>query len=213
MIEKKVREKIVRLIEKSDAVADGVKVSNKGKARATAWVTEAQNVAELAVPDQFHTYRSQIKLSAMLSLDGVDQQVLTVAELLRSLLGDIDAGLVATLANAIRAETFADFLEHAVAYRKEGRKNEAGVIAGVVFEDTIRKIYADKIRTFSRPELEQVIIALSKNQVISEEEAKQARVAAHVRTKATHADWSAFSEKGVDDTIRFTRALIETHLK
>ncbi len=42
----------------------------------------------------------------------------------------------------IRGETFDNFLDHAVAYRDCGGKDQAGVIAGVVFEDTMRKIYA-----------------------------------------------------------------------
>jgi hypothetical protein len=77
----------------------------------------------------------------------------------------------ATLANAIRAETFDNFLDHAVAYQKESRKNEAGVIAAVVIENTMRKIYADKIDKLSKHELEQVIIQLTKKHVITEQQA------------------------------------------
>jgi hypothetical protein len=36
--------------------------------------------------------------------------------------------------------TFDDFLDHEAEYLKHGRKNEAAVIAGIVFEDTIRRI-------------------------------------------------------------------------
>ena len=42
-------------------------------------------------------------------------------------------------------------------------------------------------------------MALTKSEVITEEQAKQARVAAHVRTKATHADWDEFTMQGVQD--------------
>ena len=35
---------------------------------------------------------------------------------------------------------FDDFLDHGEAYLKAGRKDPAGVIAGVVLEDTIRRI-------------------------------------------------------------------------
>jgi len=55
------------------------------------------------------------------------------------------------LGNKIRAETFDDFLDHAVFYAKKGRKMEAGVIAGVVFEDTIRRIHREKIGGSSVP--------------------------------------------------------------
>jgi hypothetical protein len=39
------------------------------------------------------------------------------------------------------AATFDDFLDHGAEYLKHGRKNEAAVIANIVFEDTIRRIY------------------------------------------------------------------------
>src|SRR5882757_8338962 len=40
-----------------------------------------------------------------------------------------------------------------------------------------------------------------------------ARLAAHVRTKATHANWDEFTMEGVSDTIKITKALIEAHLR
>ena len=141
------------------------------------------------------------------------ERVETIASLLRSLLADIDAGLIGTLKTKVQAETFEDFLEHAVAYQERRWKDQAGVIAGVVFEDTMRKIYADNIDKMTRPELEQVIIALTKKDVITAQQATQARVAAHVRTKASHADWSAFDRDGVDATIKITKTLIDAHLK
>jgi len=128
----------------------------------------ALNVVRLALPDLFQPYRQQIELA--MSIPTVRQKVLTIAAMLKSMLADVDAGLVATLANAIRAETFDNFLDHAVAYQKESRKTEAGVIAAVVFENTMRKIYADKIDKLSKHELEQVIIQLTKNHVITEQQ-------------------------------------------
>jgi hypothetical protein len=57
------------------------------------------------------------------------------------LLLDIDNGLLGDLGNKIRAETFDDSLDHAESYRQEHRKIEAGVIAGVVFEDSPRPVH------------------------------------------------------------------------
>lgn len=210
MVEKRLRNKIAQLIQRADACADAAKKTERGVADATAWVVEAINVVKLALPDPFQPYRTQIALTLAASLS---QKVLTIAATLRSLLADVDAGLVSTLANAIRAETFDNFLDHAEAYRDCCAKDQAGVIAGVVFEDTMRKIYADKIDKMIRPDLEQVIIALTQQRVITEQQAKQARVAAHVRTKATHAEWGAFDSGGVDDTIKITKTLIAEHLK
>jgi hypothetical protein len=82
-----------------------------------------------------------------------------------------------------------------------------------VFEDTVRKIYADKVDKFSRPELEQVIVALTKKGTITDQQARQVRVAQLVRNKASHAEWSGFDIEGVNDTIKITKTLIEAHLK
>ena len=70
---------------------------------------------------------------------------------------DLDAGLIADFGNKVRAETFDDFLDHADAYYQEGSKQVAGVLAGVVFEDTIRRICRDKNVTDKGEDLEQLI--------------------------------------------------------
>ena len=73
------------------------------------------------------------------------------------------------------------------------RKMEAGVIAGVVFEDTVRRIYRNKIADDDKgKELEELINALKRNGVITGQQSKQAKLAAHVRNKATHAQWDQF---------------------
>jgi hypothetical protein len=177
MFEKRVREKIAQLIERADVFADRPTGGRDERwlADGHAWLTEAINVVELALPDRTQVYRLHITNAIF---GTVIERVLRVASTLRSLLADVDAGLVGTITNKVRAKTFDNFLDHAVEYRNENRKVEAGVIAGVVFEDTMRKIYADKVHSVARPELEQVIIELTKRGVITEEQAKQARVAA-----------------------------------
>jgi hypothetical protein len=40
----------------------------------------------------------------------------------------------------VAAQTFDDLLDHAEEYLKQRRKEPAGVLTGVVFEDTIRKL-------------------------------------------------------------------------
>lgn len=70
----------------------------------------------------------------------INRAVGELAALLRNLLVDAEAGLLTFVADRARAEEFDDFLDHADAYFADGRKNESGVIAGVVFEDTLRRI-------------------------------------------------------------------------
>jgi hypothetical protein len=64
---------------------------------------------------------------------------------------------------------------------------EAGVIAGVVFEDALRRICRKHRITEKDVNLDSLISALVKIGALTDMKAKRARVAAHVRTKATHA--------------------------
>jgi hypothetical protein len=63
-----------------------------------------------------------------------------MAALLTRLQEEIEGGLLTTIENHAIAVTFDDFLDHGAEYLKHGRKGEAAVIAGIVFEDTIRRI-------------------------------------------------------------------------
>ena len=91
-------------------------------------------------------------------------------------------------------------------------KNEAGVIAGVVFEDTMRSISRNLEILESGIKLDQVIINLTKSGALLQIKAKRARAAAHVRTKATHAQRVEFELSDVEATISFTEELINAHL-
>ncbi len=53
---------------------------------------------------------------------------------------------------------------------------------------------------------------MTKKDIISQAKAKRARAAAHVRTKATHAQWDEFDLDDVKGTIDFTEDLILKHL-
>jgi hypothetical protein len=141
------------------------------------------------------------------------QRVASIAETLRALLPDIDAGLLGDLGDQVRAETFDNFLDHGAAYLADDRKMEAGVIAGVVFEDTIRRIYHNKIADDDKGKnLEDLISALARKGVITGQQSKQAKVAAHVRSKATHALWDEFDIAGVQATTQLTRQFLADHL-
>src|SRR5262245_58649455 len=214
MTKKALRDKIENLIARTPAIAnvDFKERTEQWKAEGEAWVIEAVNAVELAVPDSLNAYRNGLA-QAKFSIIPLPERVPRIATLLRSLLTDIDAGLISTLANAIRAETLDDFLDQAFGYLDLGQNDQAGVIAAGVFENTMQQIYAAQIDGFSRPQLERVIVALTKNGTITDQQAAQVRVAQHVRNKASHADWSGFDMEGVKDTLNITKTLIEAHLK
>lgn len=143
----------------------------------------------------------------------IHNAVSELAALLRSLLTDAEAGLITSIADQARAEIFDDFLDHAEAYFRDGRKNEPGVIAGVVFEDTLRRICRREEIPEKGEKLDRLISELGIRGKLSATKAKRARVAADVRTKASHAQWEEFDRDDVKATIDFTRELITTQLE
>jgi hypothetical protein len=86
------------------------------------------------------------------------------------------------------------------------------VLAAVVFEDTIRRICRDKNITDKGEDLEQLINALARRNVITPQQSKQAKLAAHVRAKATHALWDEYDLDGLAATIQLTRTFLREHL-
>ena len=112
-----------------------------------------------------------------------------MATIMTRLLEEIEDGLLTTVENRAIAVTFDDFPDHGVEYLKHGRKDEAAVIAGIVFEDTIRRI----CRVLEIPEnnvaLDTLISELTKGGVLIALKAKRARAAAGLRTSAAHARW------------------------
>jgi hypothetical protein len=210
MIGDNVRRKVQDLIARAPSlVGDGGLRDERHVAQCSAWITEALNVTSYAIPSPQNAYRAQIEADRpgfML------QRVASIAETLRALLPDIDAGLLGDLGDQVRAETFDNFLDHGAAYLADDRKMEAGVIAGVVFEDTIRRIYRSKIADDDKgKELEELINALARKGVITGQQSKQAKIAAHVRSKATHALWDEFDLHGVQ-AIQITKQFLADHL-
>jgi hypothetical protein len=87
----------------------------------------------------------------------------------------VDAGVVARVADAARAEVFDDFLDQAAYWLKGNKAPQAGVVAGVVFEDTVRRA-CDRLSIPQKDvKLDQLITDLNERQVINDTKAKRAR--------------------------------------
>lgn len=221
-IETTITNRIKRLIEvgtpMSPAAKQGGGLTYEEAQRVTGWLTSAAHSVDL-VTGPFGLYNDQcrrilakhdVALGTPSQVDDVKQECAgMMVSVLENLLEDIEAGMISSIVDQVRAETFDDFLDHADEYHKKGRK-ESGVIAGVVFEDTIRRMGKNKHITATT--LEDIINALVKMDVISKVKAKRAKASADVRTQATHAKWDEFELSDVKATIDFTRELITTHL-
>lgn len=217
VIEESVRTRINALLHESHGLWQGNEndqcVDPHQLASCSGWLTAAQNAVHVIVAAPEAPYRKKVDRIAEADHGyGVHDAVREVHLVLLNLLRDADAGMLATVADQARAETFDDFLDHASHYLKNARKQEAGVIAGVVFEDATRKI----CRKLGIPEkgekLDALISVLAARGEFTGVKAKRARASADVRTKATHAQWDEFELEDVRATIEFARELIEAKL-
>jgi hypothetical protein len=211
MLEQAIRRKIEELVRRAPSIISEARKTVVSLGEGEGWVTEAVNVIEVAIPIESNSYRRRVRALEN-SPRGVDGKVAAIAACLRGFLPDVDAGLIADFGNKVRAEAFDGFLDYADAYRQEDEKQAAGVLAAVVFEDTIRRICRDKGITDKGEDLEQLINALARRNVITGQQTKQAKVAAHVRAKATHALWDEYDLDGVAQTIQLTRTFLREHL-
>ena len=177
------------------------------------WLAAALNIVQVVLPDSNASYRNSVeKIAEADHGNAIDNAVGEVAAILENLIKDIQVGLLSSVADHVRAEVFDDFLDHAKSYMKNGRKKEAGVIAGVVFEDTVRRVCRKHGISERGEKLDNLISQLAKSDVLSATKAKRARVAADVRTRATHAQWNQFDDSDVETTVKFTEEMILEHV-
>lgn len=217
-IEEAVVSRINELIVQAQSLRQGTEegaVRSKEQAQqCKGWIAAALNVVQLVIPDPDSGYRKITEeLAARKWGYVIHNGVGDLAQVLSNLLKDAKADLISSVADRARAEVFDDFLDHAKSYIAEGHSNRAGVIAGVVFEDTLRRVCRKHHIEERGVNLDTLISELTTANVLSPTKAKRARVAAHVRTKATHAQWDEFDTGDVRATIEFAEELILNHVE
>jgi hypothetical protein len=216
-VESAIRQRIQALLQQSQHLRrvdeNGQAASGEQMAACTGWIAAARHQIALASGGPDSTYSQSVNRDyrgerGYLLPDAVGE----VAETLTHLVADMDAGLLSSITDQARAETFDNFLDHGEAYLRGGNTREAGVICGVVFEDTVRRVCRKHGIADKDVKLDTLISALASRQHLTDIKAKRARVAANVRTKATHAQWDEFNQGDVEATIAITRELIENQL-
>ncbi len=212
-IDQKIKSRLEELISQGESLRhgdrEGSTIDESHMQKCSGWIAAARNITQLVLPDDQAVYRKHVE-EITIKEHGwiINQAVGAITELLRNLLVDLKHGLLLSIIDQARAEVFDDFLDHARAYQAEGRKNEAGVIAGVVFEDTVRRVCKNSGIDEAGKKLDTIISELTKAGALTGIMAKRARASAHVRTKATHAQWDEFEMGDVEATITFTNELI-----
>jgi hypothetical protein len=207
-IDAKIRSRITVLLERAPPLYMNAATIPGVDAKREAWLTSALHLLEVLAPNPLSPYRSRATTATINYIGMADNRVDMVCAVLGALIEDIDAGISPAIGDQVRGEVFDDFLSHAEGYLRANRTAPAGVIAGVVFEDTIRR-GCDRHKINQKSvQLDQLIIALNRGGYLSDVKAQHARGAAAVRTKATHAQWDEFDAADVRATIQLTRDLI-----
>lgn len=215
-IEEKIERKFQELIKEGEQLKHGKEGRSLNDAHMQAcigWLVAAQNIVYLVVNNPNNPYRVTVdKICTSPHGYCAPESVGEVNVILKSLLQDLGAGLLVSVEDQTQAFVFDNFLDHSKEYVKQNKVKEAGVIAGVVFEDTLRTICRKLGIDDKDIKLDVLIDELVKNEVFTPLKAKRAKVSAHVRTKATHAQWDEFEMTDVVATIEFTEELISKHL-
>lgn len=229
MIERKIKnlipEQIEALIVLGQEYSDGDRIndfdericSDRQYAKICGWIVSVENLLESLFVDSTNVFSKHVALH----IKNINEQrpyyaykyVSNIIEVLKSLSDAIVKGLLVNLADQSQASAFDDFLQHAEAYAKDKRHMEAGVIAGVVFEDTIKKLCAKYSLKVQSDKLEQHINLLKSEGIISGTKSKRCKSAADVRGNAAHAKWDAYDILDVREAISITRELIAEHLE
>jgi hypothetical protein len=178
-----------------------------------AWCISAATLIEAVVP-LGHPYKmAVISQTAQLNAGGsVDGPSAALFALLLQLKADFEAGLLSNLQAQVAAQTFDDLLDHAEEYLRQRRKEPAGILTGVVFEDTIRKLCRRHHIPEAGVNLDTLLSDLVKKAVLLPIDRADCTTAGSLRTSATHARWEKFGEENVKSVLAFTRRLIREKL-
>lgn len=217
-----IRDRMVQLIQEAYAFtsppgslarAAGREEFVRRQNRADGWIASALQALQ-CISGQQDSYHLQLAKKAGLggASGGYANQVERIAALLRSAIVDLDEGLIGTLEDQAAASFFGDLIDHANGYLTHKQIHVAGVIAGVAFEDSMRRLRAIHEIEPDSISMETLIGELERRAVFTKNDGRLARAAATLRTSSTHARWDEFNGHNVEQCIRFTQQIIDSWL-
>ena len=137
-----------------------------------------------------------------------------VAGVLNNLRAEIEGGLLGSLKQQLSGEILSDFIllaRGATAEKGDGAKNVAAVLAAAVFEDTIRRMGSELAGVQDRPDLQDVIIELKKEQILEGPQIAIAQSYLKFRNDALHADWDKIERSSIQSILGFVEQLLLKH--
>jgi len=123
---------------------------------------------------------------------------------------DFDGGYLVSLRNIVQAEVFDSQLEQAQELLKNGYKDAAAVIAGIVLETTLRE-FCDR-HSLKHGAIDVMNCQLAKAGAYDRLQQKQITVLADIRNNAAHGKTGNFSTENVENMIRDINSFLITHL-
>ena len=133
---------------------------------------------------------------------------------LLNLKNESDAGLLGSLRKQISSGVLTDFIQLARKVLEESSddgKNVAAVLTAAVFEDTIRRMGREFAGIMGRDDLEDVIGALKKADVLRSPQLGIALSYLSFRNHALHADWDKIDRAAVQSCLGFVEGLLLKH--
>lgn len=218
-IEAALRRRIQQLAEEGRELAVGDRASSrvrdeKHAQQCQGWIAAVTHVVSSVCPRLTDPYRVVVDrlVEAPKRRYIINTTVGELSELLFRLISDVDEGLIASVAEMARGETFDDLLDRADEYLRRQHKEGAAVLTTAVFEDTMRRIAGAHSLAQPDDKMDRIIAEMEKAGIITSVVAKRCRAAAGLRNSALHARWDEFTLHDVEPAISLTRQLIEEHL-
>lgn len=182
------------------------------QSRAEAWFASALALTKALLPDPSAPHRVAIeRIVSGGAHGGFVNQVKSVWYILANAETDLDHGLLSTIADETFALTLDGFLDHAERSLEHNRVDVASVLAGVAFEDALRREWISRSIGPLDESIENIIGRFYGNDPQLRTEAKRARAASGLRTSATHARWNEIQAADVEACISFTRSFLDKH--
>jgi hypothetical protein len=134
-----------------------------------------------------------------------------VAGILRSVLAELDEGLVGSLRQRAAAEVLADFVALSRSVLEgagDQPKNVAAVLAAAAFEDTVRRLGAAHAATTGGEKLADVLTALKNSGILQGSQVGIAQSYLSFRNHALHAEWDKVQREAVQSVLGFVEQLV-----
>jgi hypothetical protein len=218
VIEQNIQDRIIALVEEGERLSlgneHGQLLDDTHESECVGWMGAANHALAAVCPSPVNAYREAAERIVKHPFGyALNLGVGHLTSLLKQLLTDIDLGLLSSVANQARAETFDDLLDHAARYHKDQRLDGSAILATAVFEDTLRRICRAKGIPDKDVKSDSLITSLDQGGFITSIVAKRCRAAGGARNKALHAQWDEITLQDVESVIALTRELLTAHLR